>query len=91
MGETQFVATKWMTPTLLAAFVNIIRAIPYSAGRFINNKHGRNTHTSTNKFGKHEVAADSFTRGGAYTPRANAIVRPWTNGKLGAPRNIDHW
>jgi hypothetical protein len=22
-------ATKWMTPTLLAAFVNIIHAIPY--------------------------------------------------------------
>jgi hypothetical protein len=47
--------------------------------------------TSTNTFGKHEVAADSFTRGGDCTPRAYAIVRPWTNGKLGAPRNIDHW
>ena len=54
-------------------------------------KQGRNTHTSTNKFGKHEVAADSFTRGGDCTPRAYAIVRPWTNSKLGAPRNIDHW
>ena len=31
--KTQCVATKWMTPTLLAAFVNIICAIPYSAFR----------------------------------------------------------
>ena len=34
-----------MTPTLLAAFVNIIRAIPYSAFR---NKAGIHTHQQTN-------------------------------------------